>query len=305
LYFEVYPDIIFVLNFIIDFILLYLVKKINRKDSSLKRRLFASAFGAASIASLSFFPWISAGIRFLLINICSAVVMLYIAFGRMRKVDLLKQAITLYLITYFLGGLINSVYYHTNFRLYLIRFGNSIVFSNISWRFVIIIVLMVIPITVLILWIFRIYQSSLRETLDTEIVWGERSIHTRGLVDTGNCLYDPIFKKPVIILEKTLLGELLEPELLKEFDSIKSFMEADSPAAEDLGEESSHTLNIRLIPYKSIGKPQGMMLGFVLDKVVIYKGKDTVCNEKVTAAICDNHLSTKEEYHVILHKELL
>jgi stage II sporulation protein GA (sporulation sigma-E factor processing peptidase) len=64
-------------------------------------------------------------------------------------------------------------------------------------------------------------------------------------------------------------------------------------------------LRLRIIPYSSIGQAQGMMFGLMLDHLVIHTGKETFCCNKITAAISDNSLSPKEEYHVILHKELL
>lgn len=305
MFLEVYPDIIFILNFVADYILLFLLKKINRKSGTIKRRLLAAALGALSAVLTGIFPWMNIVLRFLLMNIMSSVLMLYIAFGRMKKADLLKQLVTLELITYFLGGLMNSIYYYTNFRLYLIYLGNKLTFSNISGKFVIIVLLLVTPIVVILLLLFRRYQGNIRETLEVELSFKNHSIHTRGLMDTGNCLYEPIFRKPVIIVENKLLEDLLPAEYLTELKNAKNYMESSDFGFVKPELENEHLPSLRIIPYQSIGEPQGMMLGLVLDKVLIYKGKETVCNEKVTAAICDNHLSTKEEYHVILHKELL
>lgn len=231
--------------------------------------------------------------------------MLLIAFGRMKPAELLKQMITLYLITYFVGGLINSVYYHTNLRLYLLRLGNSLIFSNLSWKFVIITVLLVIPIIFLLLLYSRWYQSNIRETLDIELDWGDRSVRTKGLLDSGNCLYDPIFRKPVIIMEDTLLKKLLPTEVYQAFGKVKSCVTDYAVSKEKWDTDYEKLLHPRIIPYQSVGKANGLMPGLVLDRVVIYKGKETICNDKVTAAICDNRLSATEEYHVILHKGLL
>lgn len=304
MYLEVYPDVIFVLNFALDYLLLFILKKVNSKNSSVKRRLIASVIGAGATVLVSIFPWMNIIIRFIIMNLITSVLMLLTAFGSMKKIDLLKQVITLYLLTYFIGGLMNSIYYHTNARLQLMKLGNDLTFSNISWKFVAIIMLAAIPAVILILWVFRWYQSGIRETFDIELFYQSKSVHTKGFMDTGNCLYDPVFKKPVIIIENSLLENLLTPEYRKEYEHVKSCMEHNAASLDTNDYHTGMSLQLRIIPYQSIGKPQGIMFGLVLDKLLIHRGKEVLCNEKVTAAICDNHLSTKDEYHVILHKEL-
>jgi stage II sporulation protein GA (sporulation sigma-E factor processing peptidase) len=305
LYLEVYPDIIFILNFFIDFILLFLLKRVNRKRSNVPRLIGAAAIGATFAVVISIVPWMNVIVRFIIMNLIAAMLMLRIAFGKLEKSDLLKQVIVLYLITYFVGGLMNSIYYHTNFRLYLMKMGDTLIFSNISWKFVIVLMLLLVPVILFILWLLRCYQNNVRETYEVELFLENRSVHTKGLMDTGNCLYDPIYKKPVMVIENSLLEELLSTEFRKDLKSAKYYMEGNdfNIGQWDIGCE--HLLRLRFVPYQSIGKSQGMMLGLLLDKVLIHTGKETICNEKVTAAICDNHLSTKDDYHVILHKELL
>jgi len=305
LYLEVYPDIIFVLNFFIDLILLFMLKKVNRKRSNILRLIGAAATGAFFAVFVGIFLWMNVLIRFLLMNVAAAVLMLFIAFGRLKLTDLLKQVITLYLLTYFVGGLMNSIYYHTNLRLYLLNLGNSLSFSNISWNFVITVMLLMIPTILILIYLSRWYHSNVRETYEVELIIENRSIHTTGLMDSGNCLYDPIFRRPIIVVESSLMKELLSDEFNKDIENAKKYLDGNNLNTDqwDIGKE--HVLRLRFIPYQSIGKSQGMMLGLLLDKILIHTGKETICNEKVTAAICDNHLSTKDDYHVILHKELM
>jgi stage II sporulation protein GA (sporulation sigma-E factor processing peptidase) len=165
--------------------------------------------------------------------------------------------------------------------------------------------LILIPGAFLLIWLYRRNQSTIRETYEVELIFQNRSFRTKGLLDTGNCLYDPIFKKPVIIIEKTLLNNLMSTETRKELEAAESCLAGKKDVYDQWDAGSGELLHLKIIPYQSIGEPRGMMLAFVLDKVFIYRGNDKICNERVTAAICDNCLSTKEEYHVILHKELL
>jgi stage II sporulation protein GA (sporulation sigma-E factor processing peptidase) len=305
LYLEVYPDVIFILNFFIDFILLLLLKKVNQKRSKKLRLIGAAAVGALFAVFVSVFPWINIVIRFVLMNVVASVLMLIIAFDRMKIMDLLKQVIVFYLLTYFVGGLMNSIYYYTNFRVSLMRLGNITVFEKISWKFVVVIILAIIPVTSLALWLFRWYRSNLKEVYMVDLYLDNRKITTRGLMDTGNCLYDPIFKRPVMIVEYAVLKELLTEEFSRDIENLKRCIE-DNNLNWNEGMISSNQLpRIKIIPYQSIGKAQGLMLGIQLDQVIIHTGKENKSNEKVTAAICDIRLSQQEDYHTILHKELV
>lgn len=230
--------------------------------------------------------------------------MLLVAFGRLKKPDLAKQLVSLYLITYSIGGLINSVYYDTNAGLSLIKLG-TIVYSSLSWKKVIMIALFLIPLASMLHLFFRRYLRRGSEILEVELFLGGRRLATKGLVDSGNKLYDPVFGKPVIVLENRLMSELLTSEMFHDLQVVKGYIEGKEIDPEEKLPDKEDKLQYRIIPYQSVGNRHGLLPGLVLDKVLIHQETGTICNEKVTAAICDNCLSAKEEYQVILHKELL
>lgn len=304
MYLEIYPDIIFIINFAIDFILLLLHKMVSKKSTTIRRLLLAAAAGGLVAAIAGIFPWMNVIIRFFIMTAISSAIMLLIAYGKMNMADFIMQLIALYLLTYFLGGLINSIYYYTNFRINMFRIG-SLLLSNLTWKSLLLYFIPAVFIVTCGLWLYRILNSKKRDTLDTELILGERSVTTKGLVDTGNCLYDPVFKKPVIIIEDMLLKELIPVEQYRELITIKKSVSGNANETANPDLLSSNQLKIRFIPYQSIGMKKGILPALVLDKVLVKHGKSTVCNEKVTAAIYDDILSTGNDYHVILHKELL
>lgn len=304
MYLEVYPDIVFILNFCIDFFLIFLLKKINRKQSKFFRMAMAAVIGAVSAVIISIFPWMNIFVKLFLMYVTASILMIVIAFGRLKPMDYIKQLVVLNLITYFVGGLMNSVYYHTNFRLILVNLGNGIIFSNISWVSVGVAVLAITALSLFLLWLLRLYHNHAPLTYEVELVLKNRTVHTKGLMDTGNCLYDPIFKKPVMVMENSLAEELLTSEFRKDMEAARNYLEGKETEPGLWESGLSEAIRFSFIPYRAVGK-SGMLLGIKLDKVLIHTGKETICNEKVTAAICDNRLSAREDYHVILHKELL
>lgn len=304
MYLEVYPDIVFLLNFFVDLILIFLVKKADKKNSSRLRLILAAAAGGLSAAIVSIFPWMNIVIRLLLTYGLTSIFMILIAFGRLKPRDILKQWIILNLITYFIGGLINSIYYHTNFRMILIRVGEGNVFSNVPLLYVIGVICVICILTLLTIWLLRQYRLHRPLIYDVELFLDDRHVRTRGLMDTGNCLYDPILGRPVMIIENSLTDELMNPDIKGEMGLAMDYLAGKTDASLSL-KDKGNIFRFSFIPYRSIGKT-GMLLAIRLDKVMIHTENESICNERVTAAICDNRLTgNKEDYRVILHKELL
>jgi len=305
LYLEVYPDVIFILNFYLDLIILSLLKKINRKNSSLIRRIIAAIFGGAVAVVVGIMPWIDTIIRFVILNIVTALLMLMLAFGRMKRWDMMKQMISLYLLTYTFGGFLNSIYFYTGLREHAIMLGQTKIADDVSIGTIVYSVTFLLPVIILCVYLFGWMSKDKQELLRIELYQGEHKISSVGLIDSGNNLCDPIFNKPVIIVEKSLMRGLITTSYYEQIDGIIGMMEGSASGAEITALDPSEHMKLRMIPYQSIGKKQGVMPGLVIDKLLIYKEKEIICNEHVTVAICENRLSAKDQYHVILHRELL
>lgn len=310
----------FVLNFFMDLLLLILVKSVNRKLCKIWRLMLAAATGGLCAVFISLLPWLNyitdtqsrtgllRGIQ-VAMKLLAMLAMILIAFGRMKWTDFFKQGISLFLITYFVGGLMNSLYYDTNLKLYLLNLGNTVVFSNISIIFIAAVMIGVLFLAAGLLFLWRLYCRRDKEVYKVELSYEGRRIQTSGLFDTGNCLFDPLYHRPVIVVEREILKGLLSKEGLDEFENTKHYLEGrrseeEMAASLEESETKKLLLRLRMIPYSSIGNAQGMMFGIMLDHVLIHTGKECLCCRRVTAAISDNQLSPKEEYHVILHKEL-
>lgn len=303
MYLEVYPDIIFILNLVFDIILLYILKKVSRKGCKKVRIILAAIVGGGLAVIAGVFPWLPILIKFLLLYVVGALLMIIIAFSPLKPMEVIKLFIALNCITYFVGGLINSVYYNTNMRMMMMNLGN-IIFSNISLITITVVMVIMIPAVLLVLRVYHWFVSDAPETYEVELCLEKRRLVTRGLMDTGNCLYDPICRKPVMVIERALMGELLTEEFVVELEKAKSYLDSNNLDTGQWLLDPDTVVRLKFIPYTSVGK-SGMLLGIKLDKVYIRTGKETICNEKVVAAFCDNQVSTKGNYHVILHKGLM
>lgn len=108
-----------------------------------------------------------------------------------------------------------------------------------------------------------------------------KSLETNALIDTGNHLKDPFTGEAVIIIQKSVADKLLEED--------------------DVTRQNGY----RMIPYESIGKSDGILEAFRLERLIIMEetkqdGEDykTFCN-----MICAIHSKDYKSsaYEVILH----
>ncbi len=315
MYLEIYPDVVFVLNLLIDLVLLLLLKVIIHKKCSMLRMLSAAAIGGGTAAFINLLPWFRYILEgkqvftFLLvmgylIRPASLIFIVRVAFGKMNWKEWFRLSILLFLVTCFVGGFFNSVYYHTKLRLTMIQLDYSVIFSNLPMGYLILVFLAIIPVTVLFIWLRRKYLSCKKDIYEIELICGEMSTKTRGFMDTGNCLFDPVSHKPVIIVEKHVIEQIIPSECrsLLQMSEV-GMIQSEAVARQE--QLDNYIFRFHLIPYRSIGKEQGVMPGIVLDRIQIKVGEETCCQERVTAAIYNRTLSPDGEYQVILHKGLL
>ena len=95
--------------------------------------------------------------------------------------------------------------------------------------------------------------------MDATISIGGQSRAVRVLHDTGNTLRSPVTGQPVLVLEQTSLGGLLPPEV----ERIPPEERMAQLHATDLGRRFS------LLPFCSIGAPEGLLLAVCSDSVQI------------------------------------
>ena len=118
----------------------------------------------------------------------------------------------------------------------------------------------------------------------------EKKVKIDGIIDTGNLLKDPISKRPVVVVEKDKLGGFLPSNILDNNNIV-------SGKNIDFGELSS---KIRAIPFKSLGKENGLLLGVKVDEIQV-EYQDILHNiEDVIIGIYNGHLSKNDKYFALV-----
>ncbi len=120
--------------------------------------------------------------------------------------------------------------------------------------------------------------------------------YINAIIDTGNFLREPITKTPVIVVEKDVLINIVPDYILNNLNEIidgKDF---------DLEDYSS---KIRIIPFTSLGKENGILLGLKADNVEIDLEENTMNITDVIIGIYNGHLSKNGKYKALIGLDLL
>ena len=124
----------------------------------------------------------------------------------------------------------------------------------------------------------------------------EKSLYTNAIIDTGNFLREPITKAPVIVLEKNELINIVPDYILNNLDKIIIGKNLD------LGEYAS---KIRIIPFTSLGRENGILLGIKADKVLVEVEENSINIKNIIIGIYNGILSKNGKYHALIGLDII
>jgi stage II sporulation protein GA (sporulation sigma-E factor processing peptidase) len=197
----IYIDLLFLLNFTYDFLLLLTVKMVLKRNNSLKSITLASIFGALSLVIL--FLHLN-NILLFLFKILSGFIMSFIAFGYHNLKTFLYNNLYLYMCSVILAGFL----YFLDLEFSNSHHGLIFYFNGISINY-----LLLIIIAPIILYIYIWQNKKLKQKQNyyynlTIVLKNNSILDLTGYLDTGNNLKDPITHKYIIIVEKKSLSKI-------------------------------------------------------------------------------------------------
>jgi len=296
---KVYLDVIFVVNFIMDFIILGATGKLANLPLKLSRLILGAVIGAVYSIAV-FFPEWSFFSTFLGKSLC-AMIMVLLAYRPQGIAKFIRSFLYLYLISFAMGGAVLAMAYFLNSSPGFLQVWNGVgIFYGIHYSWLIIALAVALFLGYGGFHFFRKgwLQQELLNTLT--IYFHDDKVILPALLDTGNQLTDPFTKKPVIVVERAALEKLFPEEFLQKVK------EDNLEISELLGSlDKSWARSIRLIPYNSVGKSNGLMVGFRPDIVMIKNKKKEIITSEVFLGLVNRPLSREGRYRALLHPQIL
>ncbi|MGI6669494.1 MAG: sigma-E processing peptidase SpoIIGA [Acetivibrionales bacterium] len=297
---EIYLDIIVLENIVINYLILLLTSKFSKNRASSFRLFIGSIVGAAYLVFIILLPqkiYTTVFSKFLL-----SLVMVAVTFNIKKLAVFLKTLALFYATTFLFAGAAFALVFFNKDRS-IIRNGVLMMpFLDTKWT-ELLLAFVFGMIIVRIVW-DAIQNKFIREKLLVRltIVFDKKNIGLSALVDTGNSLHDPLTNMPVVVVEFSAIKELLPEDIKNIFE--RDF-ENDLNMVTTTISGSEWLSRFRLIPFTSLGKENGMLIGFRPDYIEIDSESEKRDVNDVIVGIYNKALSRNRQYRALVNPELM
>lgn len=278
-------------NFGFEFLLLWATGEITKVQTTRGKLLLGATIGTAHyffylLASYGIFPYYGF-LRFFPVIVFVSLLMLLVAF---YPVSASKRLLNLLAYFYVIGfisagaGIAASYIFATPARPrstlgMFIAMTTILAIGELGWGII----------------QKRIFQHVYQ--IPIQITVNDQSITITALVDTGNKLRDPLTHNPVIIVEQQVITNLFDS------DTANLFNQANLENFNLINPELA--VRLRVIPFNTIGKENGMLIGFRPDSVSIKNNNTIYSVRNVIVAVHQQRLDPEGNYQALIPPEIL
>ncbi|MCI9016026.1 MAG: sigma-E processing peptidase SpoIIGA [Clostridia bacterium] len=293
----IYLDIILLENLCMNYIILFATGLINKVVIKQIRIILASILGGI-YAIASFFP-ISEIYSGLVLKIILSIVMIYVSFVPKNAKNLFKQLIIFYLVSFAFGGCSFALLYFIKPQNILMK--NGILTGTYPLKIAIlggILGFIIVNIA------FKLVKGKISKKdmfCELEIEIQRKVAKIKAMIDTGNLLKDPISNIPVIVVEAKQLENVIPNTIIENLNKLIGGEKED--VILDIGEE--YMSKFRIIPFTSLGKQNGLLLGIKADSVLIKTLENEKVIKNVIIGIYDKYLTKTGDYTGLIGLDIL
>jgi len=288
----IYADILFITNLLLDFGILWATARFGHLSTTYLRLFLGALLGAVYgvilvYPSMAFLSAVS-------IKVVFSLLIVAVAFPRLTMKKYLQATAYFYVISFAMAGAVLGgssflsrnafIFQSLNVKSSTLIFGIAMAVILGRWG---------------LMHLKRHWQKS-QFRVSVEVFINKKSLLLEALIDTGNELRDPLNRKPVIIVEYQAIKKILPEDFRIYFERYGG--EDVTKVLEKCG-GSPWITKVRVVPFNTIGKHHGMLLGFKPDLIVIFGQKKVVTRDVI---ICLYHkpLSNSGGYRAVLNPEV-
>ena len=293
----IYIDVVLIENLIMNYIILLatgLIMKIKIKHI----RLILAGLIGAIYTILTYAITIEMYSNFF-VKIILSILMVYVAYNPQNMKKMWKELLVFYLISFVFGGAAFALIYVIKPQEILMK--NGLFLGTYPLKTVI---LAAIVAFIIIIVTFKIVKSKISKKdilKDIKINIDNQQITIKAMLDTGNMLKDPLTGNSVVVVEKTALYQILPKDLL---DNIENILGGDLEKISDEVKEK-YINKLKFIPFSSLGKQNGMLVGIKPTFVEIDDEQNTFKKEKVIVGIYDKSFIKDGKYQALIGIDLM
>ena len=282
MYQEIYIDVVFAANLLMDYLLLRLVGKFLRCRVSRRRCFAAAVFGALGSCLILCITSENTPVLTVALHGFCALMMLRIGLKIQKGALLLKAFLMLYLTAFLCGGFWEAVSRERTLTIKVFLLCVFVVYTGSS----------------AFLFAADSIRAGRRNIYPVTFGYQGRVQSAYGLYDSGNLLEDPISGKPVSIMEAELLAKILPGE--------------DAEALRNLNEDQKKSeitgiagLKPHYLSLRTVGKSPQTFLAVRLDDLCIHTPGDVIHISEPVFALTFESSALGKEYKLLLNSRLL
>ena len=293
----IYIDIIFLENLIMNSIILYATAIILKIKPKIIRIILASAIG--SIYAIIIYVTQITIYTSVISKAILAVVLIYVAFNPQNIKKMWKQVAIFYLTSFVFGGVTLYLIYYIKPQEILIK--NGLFVGEYILKVIILGAIVAFIMIKNSLKIIKTKISSNDMYCNIKLKLDKNIIETKAMIDTGNFVKEPITNTPVVIVESTLLEGVLPNKILNNLENILS----GDLSQISIEMQEKYISKLRCIPFSSLGKQNGMLLGIRADEIQIEIEDERKISNNVIIGIYDKSLTKRGEYRALIGIDLV
>ncbi|MDD4571589.1 MAG: sigma-E processing peptidase SpoIIGA [Clostridia bacterium] len=293
----VYGDVLWLINFCLDFILLWATAKAGRFPLKKPRLILAAVVGAFYGVCI-LVPQFSFAYLFP-IKIGFSLLMIWLAFGALPLRSFCKAVLYFYLLSFTMAGAVlggssllksNGIDYFNGYSIHWL----SLLFAAFAAVF-------------LVRWAISYIRRNFRkESLIRKAVIsiGSQKIQVNTFMDTGNELKDPVTQKPVMVVEYAALQNIFPKAFSRLYEK---YAAVDVVKIVEKANVMNMGFNLRLIPFNAIGRDNGILLG-IKPKRVVFKGNkgiEDIMMRDIIICLYHRPLGKSKGYNAIINPMVL
>lgn len=296
---DIYLDVLILENMVMNYLILIVTARFSKSRTSSLRLFLGALTGAAYVAAMIVAPGMKIFYT-VLTKIALSIVIIMVSFSLKKLKDYIKTLAIFYISTFiFAGAALAFIYLNQSGG--FIRNGIIYVLWQSKWT-VLLLSIIVVGIIIKIFWELIQYKTREKLYIKLKVVFENKIKDLAALVDTGNSLQDPITNTPVIIVEFKAIKDILPVDIQSIFEQSK---ENDLSCVSGIISNSRWFSRFRLIPFTSLGKDNGMLIGFKPDYVEIDTDNEKKGLKDVIIGIYNRTLSKNEDYTALLSPDLV
>lgn len=294
----VYIDIVLIENLCMNYIILFATGYILKVKIKHIRIIISALIGG--LYSILAYAQILEIYSNIFMKIILSIVMVYLSFNSKNIKQLAKQITIFYLVSFVFGGCSFALLYFIRPQEVFIKNGSFV--GTYPIKIALLGGIVGFTITVIAFKIVKYRMQKKDMYCDITIFMEGKSITTKAIIDTGNMLKDPISRIPVIVVEKAILNDLIPYKIL---NNIEKIIEGSVDNQNYNEQELNYMSKFRVIPFTSLGKQNGLLLGIKADKVIV----DIDIGEKeiknIIVGIYDKKLSQTNKYNALIGLDII